>query len=145
MLFYILIRPPSWKHVFLFPKYEATFNIIGEVWLTTDCRFSKPARKTTLECTPFEICCSWPPALYRPLLVLLTLLLDHSTQSTNTFANFDHLIAPIIMVQLAKLQHQYIGGALLVAPICEANILRILRVCWFFICLQHHYIGARWL
>jgi hypothetical protein len=76
------------------------------------------------------------------VLVLLTQQ-HYYIKSTNTFGNFDHMLAPILMVQLAKL-HQYMGATDTVAPMywgnwasctnrCRnTNILRILRFRWFF-------------
>jgi hypothetical protein len=48
-------------------------------------------------------------------LVLLTLQ-HHSIQSSNTFVNFVHVLAPKLMVQLAKLD-QYIGAIDMAAPV----------------------------
>jgi hypothetical protein len=68
--------------------------------------------------------------MYGPLLVLLTLQ-HHSVQSTNTFANYVQMFAPILMVQLAKLhqyidaltwKHQYTGGTVPVSPVGEETL-----------------------
>jgi hypothetical protein len=92
--------------------------------------------------------------MYGLLWVLLTLQ-HHSIQSTNTLP-----IMPIclhqylwcnwqsctnILMQLT-LKHQYIGGTVPVAPIGEETLtsFEFFRFCRF-LCLQHHYIGARWL
>ncbi len=86
------------------------------------------------------------------VLVLLTQQ-HYNIKSTNTFGNFDHMLAPILMVQLAK-SHQYMGVIDMVAPMywwnwasctnrCRiTNILRILRFRWFFLCLHHLYLDA---
>ncbi len=75
-----------------------------------------------------------------------------SIQSTNTFAIFDHMFAPIIMVQLAKL-HQYFCARDMAAPIGEETLTSCKYsdfADFFYVCststlvdsLQHQYIGA---
>ncbi len=78
------------------------FNCIGELrFFYFSClqhqllwQIFQPALMTKLDRTLLEISCSWPSAVYGPLLALLTLL-HHSIQRTNTFANFYHMFAPI--------------------------------------------------